>query len=374
MLDNRTPSAAALALALALGACPAPGAAQNSTYDPADSGSSCTPRTTATCSMAGVACGDGGECRMMNGGGFTCVPPTGFVCCTSDAQCFVGDGGQTFACVDTPELTGTDMTSSTGLCVHSATCVGDDAALSLEELERNLSTATTDASQWFGGDFDRDGLTNGQELELETDPCEKPDPRAYWNGTACAPIPVGCTSVDGACLTHNDQAGDCQLTDDGTECVPIDDALWCGGEFTCDDGEVEVADPVREQVWCVPGECAGLVGSLLACISGGENLVPYASGDCDGDGTANDVDDTPCGDLPDAGPPSPGDGGQSPTADGGGVDRFDAGGERTDPSFEGGGGCRCRAAPSSSELPRGLPLALVGLGLVALRAGRRRRA
>ncbi|MEZ4339354.1 MAG: hypothetical protein R3B82_22250 [Sandaracinaceae bacterium] len=131
---------------------------------------------------------------------------------------------------------------------------------------------------------------------------------------------------------------------------------------------------------------ASTAARLAPCVPPGND---WGDGDCDGDGTINAEDETPCGiAAPDAGASTPDAGGldaATPALDGGAPDAatpdaaapsdggFDAATfdgalppATFSPRFGGGGGCVCRAAPR----PRGGDV-LVGL-LVALALVQRR--
>jgi len=344
------------------------------------------------CSVGGRCADDAGTCRALDGALRLCVPDDTLICCDRDSDCpyIVGGFG---VCVGT-------FLGGSGLCTDPTAeyCASGSTRPTPAQVQRCHRSADGNLVVWAEGDCDLDGLSNGEERALGTDPCAGPPTRAIWVGDGCEELDRGCSPGDSC------DEGVCARSADGhgTECQPIDSELYCGdGEWVCPDGTYEVVDMTRARTWCVPAGCEGAGIDRSFCVIDDEGEpVPYELGDCDRDGVTNEIDGDPCRPPTDAGtPPAPDAGMMSNTdagagdadagsgdADAGPGEPFDGGsttdgdaGEAPPPNvpvqFGGGGGCRCRASAGSTPAP--WPLALLGLAWLsrsgARRARRRRR-
>jgi len=234
------------------------------------------------------------------------------------------------------------------------------------------------------GDCDRDGIPN--EAETPDGLCEPVQRHAAISrGGACTPL-ANCRS-DADC---GPGAPVCARIDAHGYCIPsdgVDTTHFCCGGFlgiecphggTCApsggtaDGQAFCDDPR----YCASWDFEDRIGCLFFA---GALVSDPADGDCDGDGQKNTLDEDPC-----TAAPLPEDAGVAPTEDAGTVTREDAGAEDAsappamdsgvtaeprslEPSFNGGGGCACRATPSGpSPGPWGW-LGLASLGFLVTR-------
>lgn len=360
-------------------------------------GSTCT----ALPSAGGSSCSPGDTCRADGAEGTCfrfgtlslCIPNAALICCAVDADCPTTDGITFGAC-----LVGA---MGGGLCTRPGAnyCTAGPVTRAQFDACHHIGAGGPLVS-WAEGDCDGDRVPNGVEVDLETDPCLAPARQAVWNGAAghCAELPIGC-DPDVGCTTPLGTTGTCVETSDGgaTVCSVREAALYCGdGAWVCPGGQIEVEDTVARHTFCSPPFCgADTTLTTASCVrdpDSGEPTVPD-QGDCDHDGIRNGMDETVCeADVPvadggvvtsDAGVVVPSDGGDvnvdagapgedagpEPADAGGGGVATDAG-ANVAPTFGGGGGCACRAAPGERSVPS--LLALLGLGL-SLRAGRRAR-
>ena len=380
MLERSRWSGAAVAVAAALLSIPAGVVAQGTVFRPGGDGRCEAPSDVTFCTTAGGACGPTSTCRSSPSGGLACVPDDGFVCCRSDADCYRGADGIFTICISVPGIMSEGGGTETGLCLEDRPwCdVDGDGSLSVEEVITNLTSEGGRAASWDRGDADRDGLANGREVDLVTNPCAVPAKRGFWDGSGCVAIPTGCDPLGEAC-TLPGGTGTCQLTEDahGTECAhDLYSVAWCGGPtFECVAAQIEDANdgPGTSRSWCVPLDCVEAPIDLADCVLHEGTPGAFGDGDCDDDGVDNGADESLCGgDAPIDGGVGDADGGANPIDAGG---DFDGGGERADagldvqPTFGGGGGCRCRAGASHGG--HGLFGATVLLGLALARRRRR---
>ena len=299
-------------------------------------GDACDP--TVTPSECGT---DAPVCEPFNGSIAFCVPPDALWCST---------GG--FGC---PDGVGRMLTlSAMNVCVPDAACVMPSVMACFTRPAGSREPVVP--VSWNAGDCDSDGLSNGRDPE----PCTR------------APA-IGLARPDGTCTAAVLCAADtdCEATE---RCETLVDAnphrycrpdgpLYgcCGGEATACANGASCAPVASESLCENPGYCPSLpFAEQVACLRFGGRFVSPPQGDCDGDTIPNEAEVAsgldPCVfDDVDAGMP------------------IDAGGSGIDasvpppgdePSFRGGGGCGCRAAPPR----RGSPLAwLLALGLLLAR-------
>ena len=347
----------------------------------------CTALPTAVDCTVGATCdaggGNPGTCRLVLSARY-CIPNTAFgICCSADTDCPMITGA-TAACMSS-------SIADAGLCVElGRSYCGPDGSLDPAIARRCHTGPGGVPVRWILGDCDGDGVTNGDEVTDGTNPCMIPSPRGIWDGAQCVQQQTGCSLTRSCGATASGPSGTCVLADDdnGRRCVPTGEVLYCAdGALVCAPDLVEVPDSSgmgSGHVWCVPGHCAGVSGIDLAdCVVKDGEPVVFSEGDCDGDGTKNGDELSGGGDgnvcgadgpPPDAG--LPGDDAGVPTGDAG-SSPFDAGGSAidagpggTNPSFEGGGGCACRAATGSRSGPAGAIVALLAIGAVLLRRKR----
>jgi MYXO-CTERM domain-containing protein len=301
-----------------------------------------------------------------------CIPDNSFgICCDSPSDCPVVTGA-TAACVSS-------SVADALVCVESGrSYCGADTLLDPTLTQRCHKGAGGVPVRWILGDCDGDGVTNGDELTDGTDECIGPQPRGIWDGSTCLPQRTGCALTSSCGATDSGPSGTCEIADDdnGHRCVPAEEVLYCAdGALECAPELIEVSDSSgmgSGHVWCIPADCAGVEDvDLLDCVTKEGAPSLFSEGDCDRDGTRNGDDPSPCvadAPPPDAGPPT--DDAGVPAIDAGNGS-FDAGpGGGPEPSFEGGGGCACRAATGSGSGPAGAIVALLALGAVLLRRKR----
>jgi thrombospondin type 3 repeat protein len=281
-----------------------------------------------------------------------CAAPGSMFCCGTNADCPVRDGApEPTSCVPVSSLSG-----------GSSVCLPDRDYCGAIDAERLVACHTTILGRatplWAEGDCDKDGLANGDEIALATDPCVRPPPLGYVDAGQCRLITSGCTP-DTACDVDGSGAatGTCVPAEDhsGTRCMPPGELLFCANDFPCPSGTDDaLVGGVRV---CVPVSCLGDPAiEPAACVTNAQGaLVPFSAGDCDGDGATNGAEQmrssNPCGEG---------------TIDGG-SGGVDAGEQALPINFEGGGGCVCRAAPTS--LGAGAPW-LLALAVVLVRRRR----
>ncbi len=356
-------------------------------------GGSCVPLTTigAGC-PAGTACRADdmpGTCRDGFGPLTVCIPDGAIICCTEDLDCPAEAGSPLRACIST---------GMGGYCPEPGReyCAGT-SRLTVSQFVSCHRIGGGPLVPWAGGDCDGDLVPNGVEQAFGTDPCAAPPPKAVWvpGMNTCRPLPLGCAPGE-TCTAPGDRGGEC-LTADGdgaTVCVPSEAALYCGdGAWVCPGGQIEVEDPDARHTFCSPPYCGDDHAlTTAACVRSPitNEPVPPDQGDCDRDGVPNGVDDEVCepGEPDEDAGTNTRDGGDArpdgaiPGEDAGAgedaaVEPMDGGEAGTDagasvaPTFGGGGGCACRAAPGDAGSAFGLVAAL-GVAL-SLRAGRRAR-
>lgn len=288
-------------------------------------------------------CAAGSFC-LETGVGAACVPDGTILCCSGDPSCGVGDSCRF--------VTGPAGTTA-GVCAPPGADYcnpGLEGIIACHTLPDGGLT-----SEWELGDCDGDGLANGYDRDFDI--CAAPwVPPLAVDLATCVDLPLGCHPAGTSCLLEDGRPGECVGLDTGTVCTPADGAVHCCFEDAdCDggDGCVPVAAdglPGR----CMDTRCVGelddLSGCLLDPVTGA--LVPFPSGDCDHDGTINEIDENPCVfDTPpaDAGVVPARDAGTNTTSDAGGSMSHDDGGTDVTPRFGGGGGCACRANAGASR-------------------------
>lgn len=319
-----------------------------------------------------MACGDGGAgtCTFtFELGDVYCLPNGAVLCCEDTDECPYDGTSTTPECTEVSAGSGSflRLCLAPGRYCASAPNLGDVASCHTDAMGNRV--------RWPSGDCDGDGQPNADD----PDPCVRPDGRGHWSGGECKPVPTACR-LDESCEVGG-VSGTCMETADGAgvRCVPerADGLLYCALEGSvCPAGTEPVSIEGRTSL-CLPSTCPD---DGLHCVDGSETgaaeYVPFAQGDCDGDGTPNAADATPCSDSaePADGGATAADAGPAPDVDGGPPGSFDAGAEPTDPStplsFNGGGGCVCRAAQSEGR--GALPPFALALGLALALAWRRR--
>jgi MYXO-CTERM domain-containing protein len=333
----------------------------------------CQPLLTGTECESDLQCSPSSVCRRF--GATTvgrCVERDTVFCCSSDAGCPVLSGADRLGCTRVTGLSG-----GSGLCLPDREYCG---AATIAEVGRcHTRPDGTLTILWLEGDCDGDGLTNGEEQNTTmTDICRAPElPPVFDEDLGCISLPTAC-QIGLPCSTNVGETGSCERdpTGAGTVCRPSDAIYPCCGDGLACPGDLVCAE-LEEAALCIDGTCLGspFLEDLDHCVRDADGrLVEYREGDCDRDGFLNGSDDTPCGgELPfeDAGMHDDGgvvtnDAGARTDAGGG----LDGGvGPTVTPSFHGGGGVSCRAAPGSSS--RGLGL-LASLALALAFLARRR--
>ncbi len=345
-----------------------------------------------TCTIGGACLGSDppSTCvRLSTGGPRTCVPDGALLCCSDYRDCPgpTGTGGGTCR---------TDILSGGGVCLPpgASYCSSPDS-IGVREIRRCHSFGALSLLPYGQGDCDQDGIPNATEFANGTDPCLASPPMGTWSEAGCVQLAVDCRTEAPDCNTSLDETGDCVTTMDssgsatGSLCVPVEPALYClaHASWVCPSDTAAVRDPARSITWCIPPGCGE--PPPVSCVIKDGDPVPWAEGDCDGDGTPNGEEiaegtELCPATLPDAGIP----GGDAGTIGGDAGFAADAGprgdaGPRPDAgsspdggamnadaspdipvAFGGGGGCVCRAAPS-----RGGSLAwllVFGAGALAL--------
>ncbi len=300
-------------------------------------------------------------------------------CCESTSNC-LSTVGYMSTCLPVGGLDGM------GLCLSGHNYCGDTPTVA-QAVACHTSPDHMRPVPWGNGDCDGDGIPNQREIDLGTDPCVPPAPPSVLYGTTCAPLNTGCNPSDmpgATCTSGIGVTGTCQVSADanGTVCMPDAILLCCSSDPDCPDGRC-VSAPTAGAHVCAPALCADVPGiDPVDCITSPTGqAVPAPQGDCDRDDIPNRSDSTPCGGTGDAGVATTVDGGAedggNATYDGGASSdagtqagdastSMDGGGDTVQPTFTGGGGCACRAAPGHG--PGNVAwLGLVGLALLVRR-------
>jgi len=354
---------------------PAAAAAQfhTASFDPATRELSCDAIGPTYASCPG--CDSGEICREVSTGTFLCAAEDALFCIpfdsASEGRCPLGA---------TREIS---LPGGVKLCVRAgiALCTTSDPVACF------IPPAGDGPVRYEAGDCDDDGFAN----RSDPDPCAAPR-RLAVAGRDGSCTPLEPCALDVECSPPFDSCDPVHPDEPHWFCAPGGDPLaFCCGGFAgleCAAGPCGSSAIPDDFGFCEDPRFCGDRGwsfeQRVACLTGADGFpVAPERGDCDEDGTPNDVDPAPCvarmniaAGAPAAGPPPGADAGPPPPGEDAGppVGSMDAGAPApTTPSFGGGSGCRCEAV--APPTPRPWPwLVLAALGSLRARSSRARRA